>query len=445
MAAVLLMAILLLDGADSAPPVAIPDQNLKAAIEEALGAADPSADDMLRLTTLEASDAGIADLTGLQHAHNLEIAILPRNRITDISPLLPLPRIKWLDLSSNSIADIPEFSWPRLDCLIMYDNPLPDLESLCEEFARRSLWVVLYPGNRHPDLTPPPAPLAVADGNETIAIPPPVWDRICEYTLAAFQQTFYETILPRRFAGVFGPVSARPIPLGRSSFLYTHSCPITAMNSFTTIIACDADAVSPQPISIPDEDAYLVRRPRISFRDIDLDGRPELVTRDADHFGTNANWVAETYWKILPDLAFSPVLRIRTYETTGIPIDPDSRGAGPYYCLTADLETIEQDTVLVTTALAPDDSARTGEKIIGCCLFEMDHASSTFVPVEHEILLEEYARFLRRANPLEFSYRCHNPDCAKLAVKPQYAGPEIECPHCCAQATFAGPVMNRHK
>ena len=59
-------------GADG--QVTIPDANLRAAIEDALGKASGApitVEEMKTLTTLEASNAGISDLTGLEFATNL--------------------------------------------------------------------------------------------------------------------------------------------------------------------------------------------------------------------------------------------------------------------------------------------------------------------------------------------------------------------------------------
>ena len=96
-------------------PVTIPDANLRAAIELALGKA-PNATitkgDMTRLTTLEADaleadDAEISDLTGLDFATNLKELDLSHNRnITDISPLSGLTNLKELHLWDNNITNI---------------------------------------------------------------------------------------------------------------------------------------------------------------------------------------------------------------------------------------------------------------------------------------------------------------------------------------------------
>ena len=65
----------------------IPDPNLRAVLEEALGtkAITPSA--MATLTTLKASDRGIFNLAGLEFAVNLQELWISDNPVSDLSPL----------------------------------------------------------------------------------------------------------------------------------------------------------------------------------------------------------------------------------------------------------------------------------------------------------------------------------------------------------------------
>ena len=85
-------------------PVTIPDANLRAKIVETLGKSSDAmltTEDMLTLTTLNAHNANIHVLTGLQHAHNLKTLRLGRNNIADVSPLAELTQLTSLNLSSN--------------------------------------------------------------------------------------------------------------------------------------------------------------------------------------------------------------------------------------------------------------------------------------------------------------------------------------------------------
>ena len=89
--------------------VTIPDPNLRAALEEALGKASGATitrADMLTLTRLDAIDRGIQDLTGIEFATNLEGLVLRENQVSDISVLGGLINLSWLDLSGNDVSDI---------------------------------------------------------------------------------------------------------------------------------------------------------------------------------------------------------------------------------------------------------------------------------------------------------------------------------------------------
>ena len=114
--AVGLVAALLAAGpaAAQSTTVHIPDPRLRAAVEDALGkdAGDTiTRAEMGRLTslsargTLTASDQGIADTTGLQHATGLTALDLSHNSIetTDLSALTGLTR---LNLTHNNLANL---------------------------------------------------------------------------------------------------------------------------------------------------------------------------------------------------------------------------------------------------------------------------------------------------------------------------------------------------
>lgn len=93
----------------TARTVDISDPNLRATIETNLsktsGARITTAD-MATLTYLEALNANIQDLTGLEHATNLTYLFLWNNSISDISPLSGLTQLAFIDLQGNPISDI---------------------------------------------------------------------------------------------------------------------------------------------------------------------------------------------------------------------------------------------------------------------------------------------------------------------------------------------------
>ncbi len=98
-------------------PVTIPDANLRATIEDALGKdgdAPITEAEMATLDSLEANDANISDLTGLEFATKLSYLNLaswssddlPDNNITDISALAGLTSLETLRLGDNNVTDI---------------------------------------------------------------------------------------------------------------------------------------------------------------------------------------------------------------------------------------------------------------------------------------------------------------------------------------------------
>ena len=72
------------------------DPNLEAAAEAALGKADPNTTDMLALKELVVSQELISDLTGLEHARNLEVLGLYRSQVNNLSPLAGLTKLRIL-------------------------------------------------------------------------------------------------------------------------------------------------------------------------------------------------------------------------------------------------------------------------------------------------------------------------------------------------------------
>ncbi len=89
--------------------VHIPDANLRAVIEEAIGKAPGTlitASEMGTLTRLSASGMEIQDLEGLQFAANLEELRLRGNPLSDLSPLAELLTLKEVEISGESLSDL---------------------------------------------------------------------------------------------------------------------------------------------------------------------------------------------------------------------------------------------------------------------------------------------------------------------------------------------------
>ena len=123
------------------PPVTIPDANLRAKIEEALGKTSGARimqAEMADLTELNASiyhyrsTRKITDLSGLEHASNLTRLHLQMNAVTDLSPLTRLTKLTSLGLGNNgAIVDISALAGlTHLRELWLSDNAIVDISAL---------------------------------------------------------------------------------------------------------------------------------------------------------------------------------------------------------------------------------------------------------------------------------------------------------------------------
>lgn len=99
-----LAAAMQTDLAVLATSVSMPDQNLRAAVNLALGRGSMDAitrGDLSSLTTLSAANLGIADLTGLEFAVNLTSADLSNNHIASFAPLSGLTQLASVNETGN--------------------------------------------------------------------------------------------------------------------------------------------------------------------------------------------------------------------------------------------------------------------------------------------------------------------------------------------------------
>lgn len=113
------------------PRVYFADANLKLAVETALGITNPTYDDMLKLTYLNAKSKGITSLIGLETALNLTTLYLHQNTISDISPLTGLNKLMVLNLYLNNITNISPLSGlTKLYSLAISSNKITDISVL---------------------------------------------------------------------------------------------------------------------------------------------------------------------------------------------------------------------------------------------------------------------------------------------------------------------------
>ena len=122
-------------------PVEIPDPKLRAVVENTLSKAQGQSiapAEMARLTELQAPNANISDLTGLEHAINLRNLNLSRelvdgnwinsNSVSDLSPLSDLTSLTHLWLEGNAITDIsPVTGLVNLVVLHLGGNTITDI------------------------------------------------------------------------------------------------------------------------------------------------------------------------------------------------------------------------------------------------------------------------------------------------------------------------------
>ena len=116
--------------------VNIPDPNLRAKIETALGKAsgDPiPAAEMETLTSLSAQDASISDLTGLETATNLTTLKFGDNSVSDISAIAGLTKLTELQLWDNSISNISAVAGlTQLTRLYLWGNTITDISHVAQ-------------------------------------------------------------------------------------------------------------------------------------------------------------------------------------------------------------------------------------------------------------------------------------------------------------------------
>ncbi len=138
-----------------AQTVNIPDPNLRAKIETALGKASGApitTADMAALGSLDATNANISDLTGLEHATNLTNLFLWENNISDISPLSGLTNLTEIKIGHNMISDISAVSGlTNLTFLGIRDNQIVDISAVSR--LTKLKWLLLDI-NKISDLSP---------------------------------------------------------------------------------------------------------------------------------------------------------------------------------------------------------------------------------------------------------------------------------------------------
>jgi len=135
--------------------VTFPDENLKAAIRDAVGkpmGEEITSEELAGITILEADDSGIADLSGLECCTSLTELWLSLNQISDISPLENITSLISLGLWQNQISDIsPLSNLTSLTGLALDGNQISDISPLSNLTNLTSLYLS---ENRISDISP---------------------------------------------------------------------------------------------------------------------------------------------------------------------------------------------------------------------------------------------------------------------------------------------------
>lgn len=132
----LVTALTLLTTISAAQVVEIPDPALRFGIRQALELPQGSPitqQDMKQLTFMSYHDSSLSNLSGIEHAVNLEHLYLSRHNISDISSLSGLTELRSLMINSNPIQDIsPIANLVKLTYFAMVDCHISDLSPMSE-------------------------------------------------------------------------------------------------------------------------------------------------------------------------------------------------------------------------------------------------------------------------------------------------------------------------
>jgi len=137
------------------PPL-VPDAKLCRALEQALqlNSNGLTREKLGLLRNLDVREAGISDISGIEHCLNLEGLSLENNNISDITALSRLEKLEILSLNQNPVEDVsPLKNLKELRCLYLGKTAvsdlsivfsLPKLQILSIPFSKVTTLVDLY-------------------------------------------------------------------------------------------------------------------------------------------------------------------------------------------------------------------------------------------------------------------------------------------------------------
>ena len=147
-----LLLSIALGGAAFAQPINIPDSNLRAAIEDALGHNRVSQQTLRRLKRLDAGKRGITDLTGLEHASRLTHLYVNGNSIDSLMPIANLRSLTNLNIAHCSISDISTVR--TITTLVSFECADNDIEDISDLSGLLNLEELRASHNRISNITP---------------------------------------------------------------------------------------------------------------------------------------------------------------------------------------------------------------------------------------------------------------------------------------------------
>jgi Leucine-rich repeat (LRR) protein len=145
--------------------VSFPDPALDSVMREMLGM--PTGvihrSDLSSVTYVDANNAAIASLEGLQYCPMLQLIFMSNNQITSLAPLTELQMLNNVQFIANNITDISPLSASQMmQQLYIGQNSISDISVLADHFALHDLDLH---ANNISDISPLVTNFALADGD----------------------------------------------------------------------------------------------------------------------------------------------------------------------------------------------------------------------------------------------------------------------------------------
>jgi hypothetical protein len=321
-----------------------------------------------------------------------------------------LTALEFVDLASNRIESVPKLSGlKKLTYLILYNNEFDDIAATRKQIGLQRAVVVMYEGNRDPDVTPAPLETAIVradndyvfnepyedEGSKLVELPEPVRKKMCQVTLKKFHDTFFESIKPQKYSGLFGPVFRIRIPDSDHLHLYVYI--INGIGTYSDVFClilhdCHTNEVTPNPVCFSGRWMYghwpaiPVKKPFVDFNDLNLDSNPEIVFKERIHNGTELNAIVHHFLRIGSDLSLALIFRLEERSYHHCFNDCFITGRPGYIIRT--IEKQETNRILVGVSVSTEPF-KEGKMKVGHVVLESINASSPFTVKEQVMYLKE--------------------------------------------------------